>query len=90
MKMNAVSTYALTVAMLVASVLAADDDEASIFRGKTNMGKMNGKSFGTNSWAVMSENNNPWTSGPTAGAILGFTVFGLSYLYVVIYIFYDI
>ena len=38
----------------------------------------------------MSADNNPWTSGPTAGAIIGFTVFGLSYLYVVIYIFYDI
>lgn len=42
MKMNAVSTYAMTVAMLLASVLAADDDEESIFRGKSPIGKMNG------------------------------------------------
>lgn len=88
--MNAVSTYAMTVAMLLATVFAADDDEQSIFRGRSPLGKMNGQNFAVNSWATMSANNNPWTTGPTAGAIIGFTVFGLSYLYVIIYIFYDI
>ena len=92
MKINAVSTYALTLAMLLATVLADEDDEQSIFRGESPMGNMNGKNFAENSWgpSSMSANNNPWTSGATAGAIIGFTVFGLSYLYVVIYIFYDI
>ena len=38
----------------------------------------------------MSGNNNPWDGGSIAGAIIGFAVFGLSYIGVVIYIFYDI
>merc|ERR1712070_177542 len=42
------------------------------------------------SWETMSPDNNPWSTGATAGAIVGFSVFALSYLYVVVYIFYDI
>ena len=38
--MNAVSTYALTVATLLATAYA-QDDEQSIFRGRSPMGTMN-------------------------------------------------
>ena len=38
----------------------------------------------------MSPNNNPWNNSMTAGAFIGFIVFGVSYIYVVIYIFFDI
>jgi len=55
-------------------------DEASVFRGMTPM----------SSWGNQSPNNNPWTGTSTAGAAVGFIVFGLSYIYVVVYIFFDI
>ena len=42
------------------------------------------------SWTYQSPNNNPWTNTDLAGAAIGFIVFGISYIYVVIYIFYDI
>ena len=55
-------------------------DEASVFRGFTPM----------SSWGNQSPNNNPWDGTNTAGAAIGFIVFGLSYIYVVVYIFFDI
>ena len=65
---------------MMAALVMAQDDEESIFRGQTPIA-----SFRNNS-----PNNNPWTDTMTAGAFLGFIVFGISYIYVVIYIFYDI
>ena len=81
-----------TLAMLfaaVATVAAKDDDDKSesIFRGKSP------KDFdgnGPNSWKIQSDDNNPWTGTSTAGAVIGFTVFALAYIYTIIYIFYDI
>lgn len=64
--------------MMAALVMA--QDEASIFRGSTPV----------ESWMKNSPNNNPWDGTMTAGAFIGFILFGLSYIYVVIYIFYDI
>ena len=61
------------------AVMAADDEE-SIFRGSTPL-----QSFKRNS-----PNNNPWDDSMTAGAFIGFIIFGISYVYVVISIFYDI
>ena len=74
------SVLAYVLAALMLSYVAAADDEQSVFRGSTPF----------NSWKGMSDNNNPWDSGSTAGAIIGFAVFGLSYIYVVIMIFADI
>ena len=70
----------LTVALMAALVMAQDDAEPSFYRGFTSK----------NSFRINSPNNNPWTSGMTTGAFLGFILFGCSYIYVVIYIFYDI
>ena len=42
------------------------------------------------SFATVSPNNNPWTDTMTAGAIIGFIIFAVSYIYVVIFIFFDI
>ena len=64
--------------MMAALVMA--QDEASIFRGVTPR----------ESWLKNSPNNNPWDGNMTAGAFIGFILFGISYIYVVIYIFYDI
>merc|ERR1712146_8401 len=76
-KMKSVLTYVLAAMML--AYVAAEDD-ASVFRGMTPKA----------GWVYQSPNNNPWTDTSTAGAAIGFIVFGLSYIYVVIYIFYDI
>ena len=65
--------------MMAASVNAADEEQ-STFRGSTP----------TSSWKNMSPNNNPWVGSAQAGAVIGFSVFALSYIYVVIYIFFDI
>ena len=74
------SAYVISaVAMLLATVNAQDETE-SIFRGQSPFASFNGQSG----------ENNPWTDGSTVGAVLGFLVFGVSYLYVVGYIFYDI
>tara|TARA_B110000305_G_C18850698_1_gene364342 strand:+ start:168 stop:374 length:207 start_codon:yes stop_codon:yes gene_type:complete len=43
------------------------------------------------SWKNMSpEENNDWKSKNAVGAILGFTVFGIAYIFAVIKIFIDI
>lgn len=84
--MKSVATHVMAVAMLLASAYAQTAEDEGIFRGKSPKGDDGGPS----SWATQSANNNPWTSGATAGAIIGFSVFALSYLYVVVYIFYDI
>ena len=82
--MKSVLAHLLMAAALL-SYARADDheddvDEASVFRGMTPM----------SSWNNQSPNNNPWTGTSTAGAAIGFIVFGLSYIYVVVYIFFDI
>ena len=66
--------------MMLAAVMAEEDVEQSIYRGMSPK-----SSFDRNS-----PNNNPWTDTMTAGAFIGFIIFGISYIYVVIYIFYDI
>ena len=77
--MKSVLTYVLA-ALMLAYVAGEEVDEASVFRGMTPKA----------GWVYQSPNNNPWTDTDTAGAAIGFIVFGLSYIYVVIYIFYDI
>ena len=80
--MKSVLAY-LLAATMIALVKAAEEeevDEASVFRGKTPL----------KSWEYQSPNNNPWTDTTVAGALIGFIVFGLSYIYVVVMIFYDI
>ena len=79
--MKSVLTYVLAALMLASKVTAENQvDDASIFKGFSPKA----------SHENMSGNNNPWTGGSTAGAIIGFSVFALSYIFVVIYIFYDI
>ena len=85
--MKSVTTCVLTLAMLLAFAQAADEEQ-SIFRGSSPKGDAGDN--GANSWATMSADNNPWSGQATAGAVIGFTVFGLSYIYVVIRIFMDI
>ena len=70
----------MAASMMLAAVMAEEDAEQSIYRGMTPK-----SSFDRNS-----PNNNPWTDTMTAGAFIGFIIFGISYIYVVIYIFYDI
>ena len=70
----------MAASMMLAAVMAEEDVEQSIYRGMTPK-----SSFDRNS-----PNNNPWTDTMTAGAFIGFIIFGISYIYVVIYIFYDI
>ena len=65
-------------ASMMVAVMA--EEEQSIYRGSTPI-----ESFRRNS-----PNNNPWTDTMTAGAFIGFIIFGISYIYVVISIFYDI
>ena len=69
---------AVMAAILMVSVMA--EEEESIYRGSTPH-----ESFKNNS-----PNNNPWNDTMTAGAFIGFIIFGISYIYVVISIFYDI
>ena len=80
-----------TLAMMLSLVSAADDssksDASSIFRGSS---PKDVSGSGPNSWGIQSDDNNPWTGTSTAGAVIGFTVFALTYIYVIIYIFYDI
>ena len=70
----------MAASMMLAAVMAEEDVEQSIYRGMSPK-----SSFDRNS-----PNNNPWTDTMTAGAFIGFIIFGISYIYVVIYIFYDI
>lgn len=70
----------MAASMMLAATRAQDAEEASIFRGETPFA----------SFAKNSPNNNPWTDTMTAGAIVGFIIFAVSYIYVVVYIFYDI
>ena len=81
--MNTNKVLALAAAMLATvSAQKVTAETASVFRGKTDP---------TNGWiGNLSENNNPWTTTQTTGAVLGFTVFALTWSYVIIYIFYDI
>ena len=77
--MKSITAYVLS--MLLALAAAAETAEsASTFRGSTPF----------KSWETNSPDNNPWSGGATAGAIIGFSLFGVSYIFVVIYIFMDI
>ena len=75
--MKSTSAYVLAALMLV-SVYA--QDEESTFSGFTP--KI--------SFENMSPDNNPWSGTTQAGAGIGFTLLGLSYLYTVAMIFWDI
>ena len=74
------SLQTLMAASMMAYAVMAQEEEASIYRGSTPK-----ESFARNS-----PNNNPWNDTMTAGAFIGFIIFGVSYIYVVISIFYDI
>merc|ERR1711907_853907 len=82
-KMNSKMTYLMAAACLLATVAAekVTAENASVFRGSTPK---------TGWFGNMSPHNNTWNSTAVAGLLTGFIVFGLSYIYVVIYIFYDI
>ena len=79
--MKSIPAYVMAALMVAVTSAAETEESASTFRGIMSK----------DAWMNnMSPNNNPWTDSSTAGAIVGFAVFALSYLYVVVYIFYDI
>ena len=95
--MKSISAYVIAALFFASKVMAQDycvttdenptygpdnvncHDPSAIFRGITARDERD-----------MSPNNNPWTTQSTAGAIIGFALLGVSWLYVVVYIFYDI
>tara|TARA_B110001450_G_C17449974_1_gene411590 strand:+ start:113 stop:382 length:270 start_codon:yes stop_codon:yes gene_type:complete len=70
-----------TQAMLATALLLAAVNAQFVFNGKNSI----------DSWNTMSQEPEPnWKPKNAVGAVLGFTVFGIAYIYAVIMIFIDI